>query len=104
MTGGDGGTLPFAWRLPASLMVLPWVLRNWIWLGNPFAPFFNSWFPNPYYHAGMERIYAESLFHYNGIKHNWEIPLQLTLRGGLVGGLYGPVFSPGAARPARVAL
>uniref|UniRef100_Q01ZZ9 DUF8201 domain-containing protein n=1 Tax=Solibacter usitatus (strain Ellin6076) TaxID=234267 RepID=Q01ZZ9_SOLUE len=103
-------TLPFAaawiwwrgderrWRdlvrlvVPASLMVLPWVLRNWIWLGNPFAPFLNAWFPNPYYHAGMERIYADSLFHYNGIKHNWEIPLQLTVRGGLVGGLFGPIF------------
>ncbi|HEY1493171.1 MAG TPA: glycosyltransferase family 39 protein, partial [Candidatus Solibacter sp.] len=103
-------TLPFAavwiwWRgderrwkdlarlaAPAALTVLPWVLRNWIWLGNPFAPFLNAWFPNPYYHAGMERIYADSLFHYSGIKHNWEIPLQLTVRGGLVGGLYGPVF------------
>jgi hypothetical protein len=40
----------------------------------------------------MEQIYAEQLFHYIGIKHYWEIPLQLTLRGGLVGGLFGPVF------------
>ncbi len=78
--------------IPALLMVSPWILRNWFWLGNPFAPFFNSWFPNPYYHAGMERIYAESLRQYAGIKHNWEIPLQLTLRGGLVSGIFGPVF------------
>ncbi len=103
-------TLPFAivwvWRsdgrlarrnllcvtVPALLMVAPWILRNWFWLGNPVAPFFNSWFPNPYYHAGMERIYAESLFHYAGIKHYWEIPLQLTLRGGVVDGAVGPVF------------
>jgi hypothetical protein len=56
------------------------------------APFFNSWFPNPYYHAGMERIYAEMLRHYTGMKHHWEIPLQLTLRGGLVEGMFGPVF------------
>jgi hypothetical protein len=73
-------------------MVAPWILRNWFWLGNPFAPFFNSWFPNPFYHAGMERIYAEGLRHYTGIKHYWEIPLQLTLRGGLVEGMFGPVF------------
>jgi hypothetical protein len=78
--------------LPALLMVAPWILRNWFWLGNPFAPFFNSWFPNPFYHAGMERIYAEGLRHYTGIKHYWEIPLQLTLRGGLVEGMFGPVF------------
>ena len=78
--------------VPALLMVAPWTLRNWIWLGNPFAPFFNSWFPNPYYHAGMERIYTEGLRHYADMKHYWEIPLQLTLRGGLVEGMFGPVF------------
>ena len=78
--------------IPALVMVAPWILRNWFWVGNPFAPFFNSWFPNPYYHAGMERIYAERLRHYEGIKHYWEIPLQLTLRGGFVEGMFGPVF------------
>jgi hypothetical protein len=78
--------------LPALVMVAPWTLRNWFWIGNPFAPFFNSWFPNPYYHAGMERIYADLLRHYTAIKHYWEIPLQLTLRGGLVEGMFGPVF------------
>ena len=85
-------------------MIAPWVLRNWFWVGNPFAPFFNSWFPNPYYHAGMERIYAETLSHYTGIKHYWEIPLQLTLRSGFDGGIFGPVFLAGSARPARVTL
>jgi hypothetical protein len=78
--------------LPALLMVAPWVVRNWFWVGNPLSPFFNSWFPNPYYHTGMERIYAETLRHYNGIKHNWQIPLQLTLRSGFDGGIFGPVF------------
>jgi hypothetical protein len=78
--------------IPAALLVAPWVLRNWIWLGNPAAPFLNSIFPNPYYHAGMERMYADMLRHYIGIKHYWQIPLELTLRGGLVSGLFGPVF------------
>ena len=40
----------------------------------------------------MERIYAETLRTYTGIKHNWEIPLQLTLRSGFDGGIFGPVF------------
>ena len=40
----------------------------------------------------MERIYAESLRTYTGIKHDWEIPLQLTLRSGFDGGIFGPVF------------
>jgi hypothetical protein len=77
---------------PAALLIAPWVVRNWIWVGNPFAPFLNAWFPNPYVHTGAERSYAELLRHYYEIKNNWEIPLQLTLRGGLVGGALGPVF------------
>jgi hypothetical protein len=102
-------TLPFAfawlvWRrrlrfrtfarlaLPAAILIAPWVIRNWIWVGNPAAPFANSWFPNPYYHTGMERLYVEGLKHYSGIKHWWQIPLELTLRGGLVGGMFSPAF------------
>lgn len=86
------------WRLllavafPAAVMMLPWALRNWIWLGNPVAPFFNSWFPNPYYHAGMEKIYLEDLRHYEGIHEWWRIPLELTVGGLHVAGLVGPVF------------
>jgi hypothetical protein len=78
--------------MPAMILVAPWALRNWFWLGNPTAPFLNAWFPNPYYHAGMEQMYAESLRHYYSVKHYWQIPLELTLRGGLVEGMFGPVF------------
>ena len=78
--------------IPALVMVAPWVFRNCFWVGNPFAPFLNSLFPNPYYHPGMERIYAETLRHYPDIKHYWQIPLQLTLRNGFYGGTVGPVF------------
>jgi hypothetical protein len=77
---------------PALLFVAPWVIRNWIWTGNPVAPFFTAWFPNPTWHAGMERIYADMLKHYTGINHYWEIPLQLTIRSGVGGGTLGPVF------------
>ena len=40
-----------------SITRVPWIIRNWIWVGNPFAPFFNSWFPNPFYSAEMESAY-----------------------------------------------
>jgi hypothetical protein len=76
----------------AGVVTAPWIGRNWIWAGNPMAPFLNAWFPNPYYHAGMEKIYVETLRHYQGIRHLWEIPLQLTMRGSLVEGLAGPAF------------
>jgi hypothetical protein len=78
--------------VPVAAMIGPWLIRNWIWVGNPLAPFFNSWFPNPYYHAGMEKIYLEQLRHYTDIKHFSQIFTQLTMRGGLVGGIIGPVF------------
>jgi hypothetical protein len=91
--GGVGRTRQlFALGLLAGLMMSPWIVRNWIWVGNPFAPFGNAWFPNPYYHPGMERMYTESLRHYRDIKSYWEIPLQLTMRGGIVEGLFGPTF------------
>jgi hypothetical protein len=78
--------------IPAAILISPWVIRNWLWLGNPVAPFANAWFPNPFYHPGMEHLYVEMLKHYQGIKHWWQIPLDLTLRGGLVGGTFNPVF------------
>ena len=95
--------LPFAlafvpWRswlrvlAPAALMALPWLLRNWLWMGNPLAPFLNGWFPNPHFHLGMEQSYLADLRHYEGIAHFWEIPLQLAFRGGKIPGILGPVF------------
>ncbi|MGA3099387.1 MAG: glycosyltransferase family 39 protein [Bryobacteraceae bacterium] len=78
--------------VPAAALIAPWMIRNWIWVGNPLAPFFNRWFPNPYYHTGMEKIYLEQLRHYTDIKHFSQVFTQLTMRGGLVGGIIGPVF------------
>jgi hypothetical protein len=78
--------------LPAAAMIAPWVLRNWLWTGNPAAPFLNAWFPSPYYHPGMEKIYLEQLRHYPDIRGVWPIARQLTLKGGALGGLLGPAF------------
>ena len=78
--------------LSASVMIAPWAIRNGIWLGNPFAPFLNRWFPNPYFHPGMEQSYLADLGRYEGINHFWEIPLQLTLHGRLISGMVGPVL------------
>jgi hypothetical protein len=59
-----------AWRLwPAwSLAVLsmaPWLLRSLHWSGNPLAPFFNDWFPNPYFNVEFEQQYRAFLHHYD---------------------------------------
>ncbi len=78
--------------LASAILVAPWLLRNWLWLGNPAAPFLNRWFPNPYYQPGEEHEYLAGLADYPHVKYYWEIPVQLTVLGGLVPGMVGPVF------------
>jgi len=74
----------------AALMIAPWLLKNWIYLHNPVAPFFNRQFPNPYVMAGFEDIYRRMMAIYQ-LKSRWEIPMQVTTYGSL-SGLLGPVF------------
>jgi hypothetical protein len=76
----------------AVLMIAPWVLKNWIWLDNPFSPFLNTVFPNPYVHVSMEKDYTGYLRHYEGLKSGWQIIPEVTLRGRALSGLLGPVF------------
>ncbi|HLI86630.1 MAG TPA: discoidin domain-containing protein [Bryobacteraceae bacterium] len=77
----------------AAVGILPWIARNWIWVGNPFAPFANRWFPNPYVHPGMEAMYLADLRHYEGIAHWWDVPRELLWHGRVTGGFVGPVFA-----------
>jgi hypothetical protein len=89
---------PHRWRdlaimtAAASAGILPWIARDWIWVRNPVAPFANRWFPNPYFHAGMEQAYLSDLSHYAGIAHFWQVPGALLVRGRDTGGILGPVF------------
>lgn len=44
-----------AWAcLAAALIAVPWLVKNWIYVGNPLAPFLNRLFPNPYIHVNFE--------------------------------------------------
>lgn len=38
----------------AGLSASPWLIKNFVETGNPFAPFFNRWFPNPYFYVATE--------------------------------------------------
>lgn len=78
--------------LCAAIPVTPWIAKNWIWLNNPFSPFFNRWFPNPYIHISFEQEYAHHMRNYIGLKSHWEIPLEVTVRGAVLCGLLGPLF------------
>ena len=89
---------PHRWRLLAIMIaastvaILPWIARDWIWVGNPVAPFANQLFPNPYFHSGMEEAYLSDLRRYPGIPHFWQVPWALLVRGRDTGGILGPMF------------
>jgi len=74
----------------ALAVALPWMLRSLIMTGNPFAPLFNRFFPNPYFHPSMERDLAASLGSFAGVPP-WRVPYELIV-GGAFSGLMGPVF------------
>ncbi len=76
--------------LCAAVTIAPWMLKNWIWVRNPLAPFYNGIFPNPYVTIAFEREYRDYLLLYD-LKSRWEIPMQVTVHGALQGVL-GPVF------------
>jgi hypothetical protein len=76
--------------LCASVMVLPWMAKNWAWVDNPVSPFFNRLFPNPYITPAAEQEYAQHFAMYD-LKSRWQIPMEVTVRGSLCG-LVGPVF------------
>ena len=74
----------------AALLIIPWMLKNWLWVENPFAPFFNNWFLNPYVSISFENEYRQYLTRYE-LASLWQIPMQITTYGSL-SGLVGPVF------------
>jgi hypothetical protein len=76
----------------AMLMILPWMMRNAIWFGNPFSPLLNRWFPNPYVTVSFEQDYAQSMRRYVGLEDYSQLPLELTVKGGILGGFLGPLF------------
>ncbi|HWQ53761.1 MAG TPA: glycosyltransferase family 39 protein [Bryobacteraceae bacterium] len=70
-------------------MLAPWMLRNAVVAGNPVAPLFNAWFPNPYFHAAMDRTLAVTLASWGGVQW-WRTPWELAI-GGRLQGILGPV-------------
>lgn len=75
----------------ALLVAGPWALKNAIWIGNPVAPFFNRWFPNPYVTVSFEEGYRRDMRSYQGVEYK-TIPWDLTVSGERLAGSVGPVF------------
>ena len=76
--------------LCAAVLVAPWIAKNWIWMGNPFSPFLNGLFPNPYMTVAFEQEYRHHMALYE-LGTRWQIPMQVTTHGSL-SGLLGPIF------------
>ncbi len=77
--------------LCALAIMAPWMIKNIIVVANPFSPFFNRVFPNPYVYASFEQGYVDSLRHFDGVTLK-EVPIEATVRGDRLQGLLGPVF------------
>jgi len=78
---------PVLWLAPGIVMIAPWMIRDALLCGNPVAPLFNRWFPNPWFHASMEEDLAKLIRTY-GVTRS-QIPFELAL-GGQLQGVYGP--------------
>jgi len=74
----------------AAALIVPWLMKNWLWLANPFSPFLNRYFPNPYVTVSFEEDYRRYFTHYE-LTSQWQIPMQVTTHG-MLAGLLGPVF------------
>ncbi|MGA3204212.1 MAG: glycosyltransferase family 39 protein [Bryobacteraceae bacterium] len=75
----------------AAVMIVPWVAKDWIYMQNPVAPFFNKVFRNPYYRVVTEAEYKEFFSRYR-VEDKWSLPMEVTVRGDKTDGLVGPIF------------
>jgi hypothetical protein len=77
--------------LPA-LWVSPWMIRNWAYFDNPFYPFLNAFFPNPYLLPSSELAWIEAIRRYNGASFDLSMPWEAAMRGVKTMGFAGPFF------------
>ncbi len=82
--------ITLAMAASAAAISLPWLAKNWLFTGNPVAPLFNAWFPNPAIHITFETFYR-NYFHTYNLPSLLPLPWMLTVTGQL-GGQLGPLF------------
>lgn len=77
----------FAW---VAVSVVPWLVKSYMWSGNPVAPFFNGLFPNPWFNTEFENGYRSFLRHYDlGSWQEWA--REVFVGGPRLSGTLGPV-------------
>jgi hypothetical protein len=75
----------------AAVMILPWMVKDWVFLRDPVAPFGASIFRTPYIHVSTISEWGEYLRSYD-LPSKAKLPLDLTIHGSQVQGIIGPVF------------
>jgi hypothetical protein len=75
----------------AAFLILPWMIKNLVLVGNPVAPFANVVFPNQYVHVSFEEQYLANFRHYL-LTSLLQAPWELTVRGERLQGFFGPAF------------
>jgi hypothetical protein len=75
----------------AALMILPWMVKNWLYLHDPIAPLGTAIFRNANLHVSAIKEWEEYLRNYD-LPSKWKLPIALTVRGTLVQGILGPIF------------
>ncbi|MCZ2155659.1 MAG: glycosyltransferase family 39 protein [Bryobacterales bacterium] len=74
-----------------AVMAAPYLIRNWLWYGNPVAPFYNAWFPNPNFSSWAEAMFREKQRTYGWLTSYWDVPWNLAVNGQTLQGIVGPV-------------
>jgi hypothetical protein len=75
----------------AALIFVPWLVKDWLWVGNPVSPFYNRIFRNPYIHIQFEDTYRAYFRHYDLVSFRPWFG-AVTTGGELGGGQIGPLF------------
>ena len=76
--------------IAAAAIVLPWLIKNELWIGNPVSPFLNRIFPNPCVHVAFEERYRQYFSTYN--LPSWKPLFRMLTVTGELGGQLGPLF------------
>lgn len=76
----------------AAVLILPTVVKNSVVVHNPFSPFFNRVFPNPYIHVSFEHDVLKHMRGYDSIQSPWQVPYEVTIAGANLQGILGPLF------------
>lgn len=82
--------------VPCVFLTLPWLVKNWLWIGNPVAPIFSDWLPNPWFGTEEYRSWLKATNNWAGFPGDWRefllAPWRLATQSVLFVGSPGPLF------------